>query len=267
MKFAKEEFKATIDGKEVELVVKTPDKDAVSKANIFSTKVFGDAMRNGAMVKLALEECLKKQGIWNDEKDLQYKALSKQLRDAAFKLQNGNIKLKEARTLALQMRQWRSELLELITIRSAYDSNTAEGQSENARFNYLLSRCLVYKDNGNPVFNTYDDLMNNVTEDYVINASMILYKLMYDKESSLEKNLPENKFLSEWKFVDDKLRLVNEDGHLIDEKGRLINEDGRLVNEKDELINIDGNLITEDGNFVVEAKPFLDDDGNPIIKN
>jgi len=97
----------------------------------------------------------------------------------------------------------------------------------------------------------------------------------------------ENKFLKEFKFVNEDLRLVNDDGHLIDIDGRLINEEGRYIayrtkkaeieQDEDELyfVNIQGNevvkVVDEDGDErwvtpdLAERKPFLDEEGNPII--
>ena len=66
-------------------------------------------------------------------------------------------------------------------------------------------------------------------------------------------------------FVDDKLRLVNKEGKLVDEKGRLLNENGRFINENNQFIDKDGNLVDLEGDYVVDFKPFLDDDGKPVV--
>ena len=68
--------------------------------------------------------------------------------------------------------------------------------------------------------------------------------------SDIAKQLPENEVLLKYGFVDDKLRLVN--------------EDGQLINKEDEVVDEDG--LTSEDKKVVEHKPFLDDDGNEIKK-
>ena len=93
------------------------------------------------------------------------------------------------------------------------------------------------------------------------------------------KNLEENKFLQEFKYVDDELRFINEDGHTVDSEGRLTNEDGRYIAyENDEdykerknpyFVNKDGEKVVEKGDewvkeSIVERSPFLDEDDNPI---
>jgi hypothetical protein len=89
--------------------------------------------------------------------------------------------------------------------------------------------------------------------------------MLYCLDNDYEEKLPENKFLKQYKFVDDKLRFINKEGKLVDEEGRLLDENGRFINDKGEYVDKDGNLVTLDGEYVVEFKPFLDDSGKPII--
>jgi len=102
---------------------------------------------------------------------------------------------------------------------------------------------------------------------------------MYGLDPNYEKNLEENKFLKEFKFVNDELRFINEDGHTVDSEGRLTNEEGRYIayeNDDDYkakknpyFVNRDGERVVEgkDGwvkESIAERKPFLDDEDNPI---
>ena len=63
------------------------------------------------------------------------------------------------------MRKLRDDLRELISSRTNLDNNTAEGQADNARFNYLVSCCLVYSDNKKGYFNSYEDYLNRSSEE------------------------------------------------------------------------------------------------------
>jgi hypothetical protein len=85
------------------------------------------------------------------------------------------------------------------------------------------------------------------------------------RENDYEEKLPENKFLKQYKFVDDKLRLVNKEGKLVDEKGRLIDNNGRFINETGQFVDKNGNLVDDKGDYVVEFSPFLDDNGKPVV--
>ena len=92
-----------------------------------------------------------------------------------------------------------------------------------------------------------------------------LAKFMYEFDDDFEKNLPENKFLLKYGFINDDLRPINKDGKLIDWEGRLIDEEGRYLDNDGNYVDIDGNPVTEEGEPVVEFSPFLDDDGKPVV--
>ena len=80
----------------------------------------------------------------------------------------------------------------------------------------------------------------------------------------IEKTYPENQFLIEHGFVNEKLQYINADGHLVSEKGELLNEFGQRVDTEGNIVDINGQIVNNDGHYKVEKKPFLDKDGNPI---
>lgn len=163
------------------------------------------------------------------------------------------------------MRTKRLEFRELIAERSSMDGNTAEGQADNARFNHLASVCIVKEGTNTSYFPNMDEYENGAANPFVVEAAGQLANMMYGLDPSYEKNLPENKFLTNYKFADSELRLLNSDGHPIDEEGRLINEDGNFVDKDGNLVDIEGNAVDSEGEYIVDTKPFLDDDGNPVV--
>jgi hypothetical protein len=122
----------------------------------------------------------------------------------------------------------------------------------------------VYKDNNQPYFNSMEDYLNKSTDIVAVRAAQTLANMIYGLDNDYENNLPENKFLRQYKFVDSKLRLINKEGKLVDEDGRLIDEDGRFINAEGKFVDKFGYLVDKDGEYILESKPFLDDDGNPI---
>lgn len=177
----------------------------------------------------------------------------------------GGFSLKEAKNLAIEMKKTREEVRELISVRTSLDNHSAEGQADNAKFNYLVSSCVVYKENNQKYFNGLEDYMNRSDDPAALLGAQKLANMIYGLDNNFEKNLPENKFLQKYKFVDDKLRLINKDGKLVDIEGRLIDENGRFINEKGEFVDKYGNRVDKDGEYVVDSQPFLDDDGKPIV--
>jgi hypothetical protein len=260
-------FTVEIDGKPVEFAINMPGKEDYREADKVHNRAFADALESKAIVRLKLEKVLRDQGLWDDDRQARLKAVQAEILGLERKIcKEGNIKLSEARNLAISMRKKRNELKEILSERTELESMTAEAQADNARFNFLISRCVVYNDSKKLYFKDYADYINQLNTEIAQKAANTLVKLLFG--STDESDLPENKFLKEWGFVDEKLRLVNKDKKLIDEDGRLIDENGRYINEKGEFVDRDGNLVDQEGNYKAKDGPivFLDDDGNPIVK-
>lgn len=252
------------DGKE--LIVRSPNLTDYRAAQKVYNSTYKEAVESGAFLRVKLDDFAKKQGIWNEEKQAEYSSIVNEVVELEKRIDAGGIKLSEARGLALEMIKKRYKLRSLISERTELDNKSAEGQAENAKFNSLLSSCLVYKDTGSPYFSGLDDYLNNAESDEAGWAAGQLTRLLYKLDNNFEAKLPEYKFLKEFGFVDEKLRLINKDGHLIDEDGRLINEEGKYVDKNNNLVDKEGNRVDEEGNFIFDRKPFLDDDGSPIVK-
>lgn len=258
-------FTATVGGKETEFLIRSPSLSDQREGQKIYNQAFSDAVKSGCIVRGRLNDLLKEQGLWDDQKEQRMNTIQQKLIDKEKELAKGGISLKAAKKIALDMKELREDLRDLISVRTNLDNHTAEGQADNARFNYLVSCCLVYKDSKKPYFNGYEDYLNRASELVAIRGAQILANILYGLENDYEKKLPENKFLVKYKLVDDKLRLVNKDGKLVDADGRLIDENGRYINEQGKYVDINGNLVDDTGEYIVDFKPFLDDDGKPII--
>lgn len=254
------------DGNIVTVYVTRPTKEQNAQAQIIASKIFKDAVLSGALVRKALDDILIKQGIWNSEKQAQVDKIDEEIRDKLIKLKSGGIKLTEARDIAVDIRIARMNRSLLLTERNAHDEFTAEAQSENAKFDYLCSVC-IKDENGNPIFTDVDNYKEQADQPYVSTAAAKLAGLTYGLEENWESNLPENQFLTKFKFVDEELRLVNKEGKFVTKDGRLIDNNFRYINEQGEYVDTDGNRVDKDGLPVVEFSPFLDDDGKPILED
>lgn len=258
-------FTVSVKGKDTEFLIKSPSLSDQREGQKIYNQAFSDAVKSGCIVRGRLNDLLKEQGLWDDQKEQRMNTIQQKLIDKEKDLAKGGISLKAAKQIALDMKDLREDLRDLISVRTNLDNHTAEGQADNARFNYLVSACLVYKDSKKPYFNGYEDYLNRASELVAIRGAQILANMLYGLENDYEKKLPENKFLVKYKLVDDKLRLVNKDGKLVDAEGRLIDENGRYINAEGKYVDINGNLVDDTGEYIVDFKPFLDDDGKPIV--
>lgn len=256
-------------GSSVTVVVKQPSPKDYRDAQLAYNKAFREALESKAMLRQKLQDYLIEQGIWSEEKQQQYEHLIDEIHKNEDALKQGNIKLSQARDIALKIRELRAKFRSLISERQAYDTNCAEGQADNARFNFLVSRCVFKQDGVTKVWPTTEAYDESGSEDWAVKAASKLAEMMYGLDSDYDKNLTENKFLVQYKFAREDLRLVNKEGHLVDSDGRLINEEGRFVAYREDgtqyFVDRDGNEVGEDGEKKIEFKPFLDDDGNPVI--
>jgi hypothetical protein len=151
----------------------------------------------------------------------------------------------------------------LVSEKNAHDEFTAESQSENAKFDYLVSVC-IKDDEGKPIFTDIEDYKEKSDEPYIAEAATKLASMLYGLDDSWEANLPENTFLQKYDFVDKDLRLINKEGKHVTKDGKLIDNDFRYINTEGEYVDVDGNRIDKDGLPTVLFSPFLDDDGKPI---
>jgi len=257
-------FKCEINNNSIELAVRSPSLQDQQEASKVYNQAFNEAIKSKAIVRARLDDLLYEQGLWDTIKQNQFSTLQHRILEGEKKLAKGGIPLAEARTIALKMRQDREEMRDLIAVKTNLDTHTAEGQADNARFNYLVSVCTVYNDSKQPYFKTYADYLNSVTDTVAILAAQNLAGMLYGLDADFEEKLSENKFLKQYKFIDSKLRLINKNGHLVDEENRLIDEFGRFVNDDGKLIDKDGNLVSDDGDYLLEFSPFLDENGQPV---
>lgn len=258
-------FTATVDGVEKTFSVRSPSLHDQREAQKVYNQAFTDAIKSKSIVRAKMDDLLEEQGLWNAEKQAKYTSLQQELLDGEKRLAKGGFALKDAKDLALKMKEIRADLRDLISVRTSLDNHSAEGQADNARFNYLVSACVVYKDTNNPYFKDLEDYTNKSDDPVAFLGAQKLANMIYGLDNNFEKNLPENKFLNKYKFVDDKLRLIDKQGRLVDSEGRLVDENGRFINDRGEFVDKYGNKVDKDGEYVVDAEPFLDDDGKPVV--
>lgn len=252
----------------VKVYIKKPEPKDYKESQIAYNKAFRTALETGAILKEKLLDYIIKQKVWDEEKEKQYNESLKAISGFEKILKRGGISLTSAKDYAFKLNKERETFRDLISKRNSMDSNTAESQADNARFNFLVSICTV-NEHGERVWADIDTYEAESNEPWAVAAASELAKLIYGLDPEYENNLPENKFLKKYKFVDDKMRLLNKDGHLVDNEGRLIDDERRYVAYRDGVkyfVNRDGEEVNENGELLFTFAPFLDDDGSPILE-
>jgi hypothetical protein len=255
-----------VDG--VEYAVRRPKMEELVKANEQRRKVFNEELEAGSLLRDQLEAELRKRKMWSDDREAKYQQLRVDIIDMEYKLAKGGIKLSEAKSIALAMREKRADMIELLSSRTELDSNSCEGKADATRFNYLFANCLVYSETGEPYFpKGLDEYLVKQEDPVALYGANEFFYLISDTEE-VDAKLPENQFLKKFKFVDDGLRLVDKEGRLTDTKGRHIDEVGNFIKWTSEtehvFVDSKGRELNEEGEFDIVAEPFLDDKGEPI---
>lgn len=242
------------DGKKVKVVVKRPSGSIISRAGRIAAKVWTECLSDGIMTKKELKEFMKKRKIWDQDKDDEEEKLGQQIADLEKTLAFGSgkgvrVKSTEGRDIAIQIREKRFELRELIAERLALENNTAESLSDNARFDFLVANCTYYE-NGEKVYSSLEDYDAKSDEEIAFSAASAMAQMLYSLDQDFENSLPENTFLKKHHFTNDDGALVNDQGVTVDLEGRRINEKGQYLDDDGNRVDKDGNKLDEQGRYV-----------------
>lgn len=256
----KRTFKLEIDGEEKEFAVLRPTFKHEREAKKVYNRTFRERLDDGDWMRKDVYEVMRERGLWDDELKDKYESTLKNLKDGEEKLNKGGIKASEAKEIALQMRRDRNLLTEMNREYNRLDELSAEAQADDEEFHYKVSMVTVDAETGEQIWGDFDLYNAERDTELALQAGLELSRMLYNADEDALLNLPENKFLRNYKFTNEKGHLVNKEGHLINTKGELVDSEGHLVNENDERIDEEGNVIQEE-----EFTPFLDDEGEPIL--
>ena len=164
---------------EVTVWVKRPSTKEYKNSQIEYNKAFREALEGGAILKKKLGEYMRSQGLWDDAKDSEEKKLLAKIADDEGRLKKGGISLSRAKEIALSLRKTRAKFRTLIAERTMLDSNTVEGQADNARFNSLVTLCVLKQDKRTPAFEDLKDYDDQGDQPWAAEAAGELASLIY----------------------------------------------------------------------------------------
>lgn len=227
----------------------------IADAKKIHNKTFREALEDGALLRKSLLNYMREQGVWDDSKEAQYQDFIKQIGELEYKLSSGRMKVSEGRAIAIELAKVRGEFRNLIAERNQMDTNTAEGQADNTRFNFLLTRSIYSYDTQKPVYESVDSYSEQGNEPKAIAIAGQFANFLYGVDENYDKGLVENKFLKRFNLVDDKGRFINKEGKFVDVDGNLVDEEGYRLNAEGVKIDINGHPLGAD----VETADFVED--------
>jgi len=249
------------DGTKKSILVKKPSSHLLTKAQKLGAKIWTESVREGLFTKLTLSEFMRKQGIWDDDKEGRQAKITADIqtleKEIALGVDGKRLMVSEGKEKALQLRRLRNQLRDLISEKIGLESHTAEGLSDNAKFNFLVAHC-TYDENSQKVYNSLEEYENNSDDEVAFAAAAALGEMVYNLDKSYEESLPENQFLKRFNLVDEDLSLVDRKGNKVDVDGTKVNDKGWLVNDDGKRIDRDGNLLSDEGQILLQAD-YIDD--------
>jgi hypothetical protein len=250
------------EGQTVTVGVRKPKNQEMKEADIHRAKAWNKAFKEGVMMKAEVDQVMRDRGLWDEDKATEENKLTEEILRLERRLYIGDGKTKpkvsEGRGLALEMKNKRFRLRDLISERISMDENTAESIADNARFDYLVFACSFNVETGESLFESYEDYNERGSNIEAITSAQLLAQMVYNLDSDFEDKLPENKFLKQFNLIDGSGQLVDPNtGELVDYKGNKVNSLGHYVDEEGNRVDLQGNKINEDGLY--EMVDYEDD--------
>jgi len=206
-----------------EYYVQFPSARQEKDGMIVFAKALTKAVQDGIMSQDRLDKYCRDQGVWNDEKQKNREDIETFIRNGVDTLAKGGVKKSEARTLAIQMRRKRFELMALLMDRTKLEGFTAEALADKERTAYFISCCTKNKD-GTRVFASIEDYCDKENDVIGKLAEYNYAKLTNGFDDDFQSKWPEVEFLTKYGFVNADFNLVNAEGKFVDEEGNEIKE-------------------------------------------
>jgi len=261
MQNIKLDFEAKDNNNVVKLTVKPivfedrEEADRVYAARIAS--LIRDRGNRKLLLRDELEQFLKDNGVWTEEDEKKIQSISKEIEQLFNKLKKGGDKAWNGRQLCINIMDKRKEMLKVASKKQQLDSVTIESIAENDRLDYYVYSCTVYSDDGKNFWESFEDMKNDRSSDVYLKSYINVMKYLYGVDPEYEKNLPENKWLRKYGFINENLEYTDrKTGEKVDKSGNSIKQLEKEIQEERELLEGE----------IKEEQPFVDDETNEPIQ-
>lgn len=255
------EFTVQDNGKEIKLAVRPVNYEDNEEANrIYSSKVANLLRDRGPrklLLRQQLDDYLRENGIWTDADQKKIDSLQLEIDNLLKQVKKGGQKLSKGRELCIEIMNRRQDMVKISSKRQMFDDVTIESAAENERLEYFVYTCTVHADSGENYWQSFEDMKNDKASNVYAKAYVNVMKNVYGIDPEFEKNLPENKWLKKYSFINDELEYTDrKTGEKVDKLGNPIKNLEEEVKQRIETLQGD----------IVEEEPFVDDETNEPIK-
>lgn len=254
-------FNVELDGKKLELYVKKPSMKELEDADRMRACKIAELIKSGdntLLSRVELEDFLRKSKIWTDEDENKVIALHKKIESKLSELEKGGKKASEGRKICIEILQIRKDIYNAMIKRFSFEDATIESMAERRRDEYLIYLCTMNAENNKRFFEALDEVGEDQYFDVRFFAQRKISEYIYGNAEDVEKTLPENKWLSRFGYLDEKMILVDrKTKQPVDWEGNLIPQ----LSEEEKA-----KLVEKNTTGIKEETPFIDDEtGEPIV--
>ena len=89
------EFMTKVDGKDVTFKVNSPSFDNQREAQKIYNRAFSDAVNSGSIIRARLDEIMKEQGLWDEDKEKELLEVQSKINHGEQTLSRGGISLEK----------------------------------------------------------------------------------------------------------------------------------------------------------------------------
>jgi len=247
-------------GEKVVLIFSTPEMEDMEQADIVHAAKIAELIRlskkNRPLLRSELDSFLRENGMWSQKDQNLLDSINGEINNLLNQLRSGGIKLSEGRKIAIAITDKRQKLVQLMQKRQSFDDSTIESIADNEKTDYFIYACTRNSITGDRHWESFSEMKANKDSDSYKKAMSISMSVLYGIDSDFEKNLPENKWLKKYKYIDENLSFVDR------VTGKFVDRDGTPIEQvQDELLEKLQSIVGE----IEEESPFIDDEtGLPV---
>lgn len=249
------------NGQDVKLVTKTPTYEDIENANRANASKVASLVRERGSKKLLtrqeLNDFLRDNGIWTAADEKKIEKLSNEIDGLLRQLRKGGEKLSKGREICIEIMDKRKDMVAIASKRQQFDDATIESIAETEKIDYFVYACTVHAESGENYWQSFEDMKNDKSSEVFGRSYVNTMKAVFGIDAEFEKQLPENKWLKKYNFINDSLEYTDrKTGQKIDKFGKPVSEIEDEVKTKLESLQGD----------IVEEQPFVDDETNEPVK-
>ena len=187
----------------LKLKIVAPTSEQILEADLQYRKVYSKALRLGIIVQAEAERFVKERKLLDADLEAEIKKCQEEIAGLEIKLANKEMSREDGFVAANKLTGVRDELMRFNKKVTAIFDTTCENLSDEYRMQYLTVM-ITRNEDGSAFFKDYEDFSKRTDERATVDAVRHTILTMARLKDNFLMDLPENKWLKDNGFVDEK---------------------------------------------------------------